>query len=128
MLFVCVQNAGRSQIAAAILRHLAGARIRVYTAGSAPADNLRESIVTSLDEIGIPGGGDFPKPLTDDAVRAADVIVTMGCGDVCEIRSGVRHFDWDVGDPVGQPQSVVRAIRDDIDLRVRELLREIDRM
>lgn len=122
VLFVCVQNAGRSQIAAAVLRHLAGDRIRVRTAGSAPAEDVRSSIVTALDEIGIPVGGEFPKPLTDDAVRAADVVVTMGCGDVCATYPGIIYRDWDVDDPVGRPLAEVRTIRDQIDGRVRELL------
>lgn len=125
VLFVCVQNAGRSQIAAAVLRHLAGDRIRVRTAGSAPAEDVRSSIVTALDEIGIPVGGEFPKPLTDDAVRAADVVVTMGCGDVCATYPGIIYRDWDVDDPVGRPLAEVRTIRDQIDSRVRELLADI---
>lgn len=125
VLFVCVQNAGRSQIAAAVLRHLAGNRVRVRTAGSAPADDVRSSIVTALDEIGIPVGGEFPKPLTDDAVRAADVVVTMGCGDVCATYPGTAYRDWDVQDPVGRPLTEVRLIRDQIDRRVRELLADI---
>ncbi len=125
VLFVCVQNAGRSQIAAAVLRHLAGDRIRVRTAGSAPAEDVRSSIVTALDEIGIPVGGEFPKPLTDDAVRAADVVVTMGCGDVRTMYPGTTYRDWDVDDPVGRPFAEVRTIRDEIDRLVRELLKDI---
>ncbi|WEK13073.1 MAG: metalloregulator ArsR/SmtB family transcription factor [Candidatus Microbacterium phytovorans] len=125
VLFVCVQNAGRSQLAAGILRQLAGDRVVVRTAGSAPAAEVRSAIVTALDEIGVPLGGEFPKPLTDEAVRAADVVVTMGCGDACPVYPGRRYLDWDLADPVGQPLGTVRAIRDDIAGRVRALLAEI---
>jgi len=125
VLFVCVQNAGRSQLAAGILRQLAGDRVLVRTAGSAPAGAVRAGIVTALDEIGVPLGGEFPKPLTDEAVRAADIVVTMGCGDACPIYPGRLYLDWDLEDPVGQPLETVRAIRDDIDARVRALLTEL---
>jgi ArsR family transcriptional regulator len=125
VLFVCVQNAGRSQLAAGILRQLAGDRVLVRTAGSAPADAVRATIVTALDEIGVPLGGEFPKPLTDEAVRAADVVVTMGCGDACPVYPGRRYLDWDLEDPVGKPLDRVRAIRDDIDARVRVLLTDL---
>jgi len=125
VLFVCVHNAGRSQLAAGILRQLAGERVLVRTAGSAPADAVRGSIVTALDEIGVPLGGEFPKPLTDEAVRAADVVVTMGCGDACPVYPGRRYLDWDIEDPVGKPLAVVRRIRDDIEVRVRALLGEL---
>ena len=108
MLFVCVQNAGRSQLAAGILRQLAGDRVLVRTAGSAPADAVRATIVTALDEIGVPLGGEFPKPLTDEAVRAADVVVTMGCGDACPVYPGRRYLDWDIEDPVGKSLAVIR--------------------
>ncbi|MEV8268357.1 metalloregulator ArsR/SmtB family transcription factor [Microbacterium sp. NPDC076911] len=122
VLFVCVQNAGRSQLAAAILRHLAGDRIRVRTAGSAPADAVRGVVVTALDEIGVPLGGEFPKPLTDEVVRAADVVVTMGCGDACPVYPSKVYLDWPIDDPAGLPLPAVRVIRDDIDARVRGLL------
>ncbi len=125
VLFVCVQNAGRSQLAAAIMRHLGGDRVRVRTAGSAPIDAIRPAVVTALDEIGVPLGGEFPKPLTDDVVRAADVVVTMGCGDACPVYPGRRYLDWAVDDPAGQPLDTVRRIRDDIDARVRILLDEV---
>ena len=125
VLFVCVQNAGRSQLAAAILRHLAGDRVHVRTAGSAPAEAVRGSIVAALDEIGVPLGGEFPKPLTDEVVRAADVVVTMGCGDACPIYPGRRYLDWPVEDPMGRSASEVTAIRDDIDGRVRGLLADL---
>lgn len=122
VLFVCVQNAGRSQLASAILRQLAGDRVIVRTAGSEPADAVRSTIVTVLDEIGMPLGGEFPKPLTDEAVRAADYVITMGCGDACPIYPGREYLDWDIPDPVGQPVARVREIRDDIERRVRDLL------
>ncbi|GAA2049846.1 metalloregulator ArsR/SmtB family transcription factor [Leifsonia soli] len=126
VLFVCVQNAGRSQLASAILRQLAGDRVVVRTAGSEPAAAVRSTIVAVLDEVGMPLGGEFPKPLTDEAVRAADYVVTMGCGDACPVYPGREYLDWDVPDPVGRPIAEVRAIRDDIEERVRGLLTRID--
>jgi len=126
VLFVCVQNAGRSQMAAGILRHLAGDRVHVRTAGSEPASAVRSVIVTALDEIGVPIGGEYPKPLTDDVVRAADVVITMGCGDACPVYPGRRYLDWDLEDPVGLPLPRVREIRDDIEARVRELLSSLE--
>ena len=125
VLFVCVQNAGRSQLAAGILRQLAGDRVIVRTAGSAPAAEVRPTIVTALDEIGVSVGAEFPKPLTDGAVKSADVVVTMGCGDACPVYPGRRYLDWDLDDPVDQPLATVRRIRDDIDNRVRHLLVEL---
>ncbi len=125
VLFVCVQNAGRSQLAAGILRRLAGDRVVVRTAGTAPAAEVRSVIVTALDEIGVPLGGEFPKPLTDEAVMAADVVVTMGCGDACPVHPGRRYLDWDLADPAGKPLGEVRKIRDDIDRHVRLLLTEL---
>jgi Protein-tyrosine-phosphatase len=122
VLFVCVQNAGRSQMAAAILKHLAGDRVRVRTAGSEPARAVRPTVITALDEIGVSLGGEYPKPLTDEVVRAADVVITMGCGDACPIYPGRRYLDWDLDDPAGLPLARVREIRDDIESRVRELL------
>ena len=122
VLFVCVQNAGRSQMAAAILKHLAGDRVHVRTAGSEPVDVVRPTVVAALDEIGVPIGGEYPKPLTDEVVRAADVVVTMGCGDACPVYPGRRYLDWELDDPAGQPLSKVREIRDDIEARVRELI------
>ena len=126
VLFVCVENAGRSQIAAGILRQLAGDGVRVRTAGSRPADAVRTVVVTALDEIGVPIGGEYPKPLTDEVVRAAEVVVTMGCGDACPVYPGRLYLDWDVGDPAGLPLAQVRGIRDDIERRVRELLGSLD--
>jgi arsenate reductase len=125
VLFVCVENAGRSQLAAGILRQLAGERVVVRTAGSAPAGAVRATIVTALDEIGVSLGGEFPKPLTDDAVRSADVVVTMGCGDACPVYPGPRYLDWELEDPTGRSLEDVRGIRDDIEARVRELLAEL---
>jgi len=122
VLFVCVQNAGRSQMASAILRHLAGDRVHVRTAGSEPAGVVRSSVLTALDEIGVPLAGEYSKPLTDEVVRAADVVITMGCGDACPIYPGRRYLDWDLPDPVGKPLPEVREIRDDIERRIRELL------
>ena len=100
---MCVQNAGRSQIAAALLRQLGGDRVHVRTAGWEPAPEVRSSIVAALDEIGVPIGGEFPKPLTDEVVRAADVVVTMGCGDACPVYPGRRYLDWELDDPAGLP-------------------------
>jgi arsenate reductase (thioredoxin) len=125
ILFVCVQNAGRSQMASAILRHLGGERVHVRTAGSDPAGRLRSSIVIALDEIGVPVAGEYPQPLTDEVVRAADVVITMGCGDACPVYPGRRYLDWELDDPVGKPLSDVRRIRDDIEDRVRMLLAEL---
>lgn len=125
VLFVCVQNAGRSQLASAILRQLAGDRVSVRTAGSAPTGEVRAGIVSALDEIGVPLGDEFPKPLTDEAVKAADVVITMGCGDACPIYPGRRYLDWELDDPVGRTSDEIRAIRDDIDARVRVLLAEL---
>ncbi|GAA0995147.1 metalloregulator ArsR/SmtB family transcription factor [Subtercola frigoramans] len=122
VLFVCVQNAGRSQLAAGILRHLAGDRVHVRTAGSAPASAMRSVIVTALDEIGVAVGGEFPKPLTDEVVRAADFVITMGCGDACPVYPGRTYLDWSIDDPDGQPLATVREIRGDIEARVRALL------
>jgi ArsR family transcriptional regulator len=124
VLFVCVQNAGRSQLAAAIVNQLAGGKVIARSAGSTPAADVHPHLRSLLTEIeGEQLAGDaFPKPLTDDAVRAADVVVTMGCGDVCPIIPGVRYEDWAVGDPALASPEGVAAIRDDIEGRVRELL------
>ena len=128
VLFVCVQNAGRSQLASAILRSLAGERVRVLTAGSAPAGRVNPMVVAALDEIGVPLAGEYPKPLTDEVVRAADYVITMGCGDACPVYPGRTYLDWDLADPVGLPMEGVRAIRDEIEERVRTLLADLDRM
>jgi len=122
VLFVCVHNAGRSQMAAALLDHHAGGRVRVRSAGSAPGDRINPAVVAAMGELGMDLSKEFPKPLTDESVRAADVVVTMGCGDACPIYPGKRYEDWELQDPAGQPVEVVRRIRDDIDARVRRLL------
>lgn len=122
VLFVCVQNAGRSQMAAAILRFLAGERVHVRTAGSAPASIVHPAIIEALDEIGVPLAAEFPKPLTDEVVRAADYVITMGCGDACPIYPGRRYMDWVLEDPVGKSREEIRLIRDDIVGSVRSLI------
>lgn len=125
LLFVCVHNAGRSQMAAALAQHLSAGRVHVRSAGSAPTGRILPTAVQALAERGIELSEEFPKPLTDDVVHAADVIVTMGCGDECPYVPGRRYEDWDVADPDGQPIEVVRAIRDDIQARVTRLLAEV---
>ncbi|WP_067480294.1 arsenate reductase ArsC [Actinomadura hibisca] len=125
VLFVCVHNAGRSQMAAALLDHHAAGRVRVRSAGSAPADTINPAVVAVMNEIGLDLTRAFPKPLTDDAVRAADVVITMGCGDACPFYPGKRYLDWRLPDPAGLPIESVRPIRDAIDTRVRELLAEL---
>jgi len=125
VLFVCVHNAGRSQMAAALLDHRAGGHVRVRSAGSATGDRINPAVVGAMDELGIDLSREFPKPLTDESVRAADVVVTMGCGDACPIYPGKRYEDWELQDPAGQPVEVVRRIRDEIDIRVRRLLAEL---
>jgi arsenate reductase (thioredoxin) len=125
VLFVCVHNAGRSQMAAALLDHHARGSVKVRSAGSEPADSVNPAVVAAMNELGIDISREFPKPLTDKAVESADVVVTMGCGDACPYYAGKRYLDWDLDDPAGQPLAAVRAIRDDIDVRVRELLEEL---
>ncbi|HWD47431.1 MAG TPA: arsenate reductase ArsC [Actinomycetota bacterium] len=125
VLFVCVHNAGRSQMAAALLDHHAKGRLHVRSAGSAPADRINPAVVAAVDEWGIDLSKEFPKPLTDEFVRAADVVITMGCGDACPIYPGKRYEDWELQDLAGQPVEVVRRIRDDIDARVQALLAEL---
>jgi arsenate reductase (thioredoxin) len=125
VLFVCVHNAGRSQMAAALLDHHAHGRVHVRSAGSEPVDQINPAVVAALAEWGLDVTQEFPKPLTDDVARAADVIVTMGCGDACLVYPGKRYLDWQLDDPAGQTIGIVRAIRDDIDARVRALLDEL---
>ena len=125
LLFVCVHNAGRSQMAAALADHLSDGKVHVRTAGSQPVDDVNPDVIEVLAERGIKLRGAYPKPLTTSVVMAADVIVTMGCGDACPIYPGKRYEDWPVPDPAGQPMEVVRDIRDDIQGRVTHLLRTL---
>jgi protein-tyrosine-phosphatase len=125
VLFVCVHNAGRSQMAAALLEHHAGGRVRVRSAGSAPAAEVNPAVVEAMAEIGIDVSQSIPKKLTDEGVRAADVVVTMGCGDACPVYPGTRYLDWQLADPAGQGLDAVRPIRDDIDRRVQALVEEL---
>jgi protein-tyrosine-phosphatase len=126
VLFVCVHNAGRSQMAAALLDHHARGRVRVTSAGSAPADEVNPAVVAALAEVGLDVRKEFPKPLSDELAGDADVIVTMGCGDACPVFPGKRYLDWQLDDPAGLPVERVRPIRDEIDRRVRALLAELD--
>ena len=125
VLFVCTHNAGRSQMAAALLDHQAAGRVRVTSAGSQPADQLNPAVVAAMAEIGLDISREFPKPLSTDKVQAADVVITMGCGDACPIYPGKRYRDWDLPDPAGLDLAAVRPIRDEIDRRVRQLLAEL---
>lgn len=125
VLFVCVQNAGRSQIAAAFLDHYAGDRVHVRSAGSAPADEVNPDVVEAMAELGIDISNELPKPMTDDVVRASDVVITMGCGDACPVYPGKRYEDWEVDDPAEADLEGVRRIRDELAGRVRTLLGEI---
>lgn len=125
VVFLCVHNAGRSQMAAGWMQHLAGDAVEVFSGGSDPASAVNPSAVAAMSEIGIDIGNEFPKPWTDEIVRAADVIVTMGCGDACPIFPGKRYLDWDVGDPAGLSVEEVRPIRDDIGGRVRSIMQEL---
>ena len=118
----CVHNAGRSQMAAGWLRHLAGARITVYSAGSAPTDQINPAAVAEMTEVGIDIANEFPKPWTDEIVRPSDVVVIMGCGYACPLFSGKRYEDWQLDDPAGRDVAEVRPIRDEIRLRVEELV------
>src|SRR5690606_690912 len=125
VLFVCVHNSGRSQMAAALLDHHAAGRVRVRSAGSAPADAINPGGRAVMAELGLDLSREFPKPLTGEAVQAADVVITMGCGDVCPVFPGKRYLDWELPDPAGLPAEEVRPIRDEIDVRVRALLAEL---
>ncbi|MFF5442493.1 arsenate reductase ArsC [Streptomyces achromogenes] len=125
VLFVCVHNAGRSQMAAAFLTHLAGDRVQVRSAGSAPAGTVNPAVVEALAEVGIDISAEVPKVLTVEAVRASDVVITMGCGDTCPVFPGKRYLDWQLPDPAGQGVDAVRPIRDEIEQRVRALIDEI---
>ncbi|MEO8091684.1 MAG: arsenate reductase ArsC [bacterium] len=125
VLFVCVHNAGRSQMAAGLLTKLADGRVHVRTAGSDPADSISPATVRAMAEVGVDLGEEFPKPLTDEFVRAADVVITMGCGDACPIYPGKRYSDWELDDPAELDLDGVRRVRDDIAGRVRALLDEL---
>ncbi|TDQ00420.1 arsenate reductase ArsC [Labedaea rhizosphaerae] len=125
VLFVCVHNAGRSQMAAALLHHHAQGAVVVRSAGSAPADTINPAVVAVMAELGVDLSREFPKPLTTEAVEAADVVITMGCGDACPYYPGKRYLDWQLDDPAGKAVDEVRPIRDEIDRRVRDLLAEL---
>ncbi len=125
ILYVCVQNSGRSQMAAALTRHIAGDRVHVRSAGSQPSSELLPDVVAVLAEQGIYVGDEFPKPLTDDVVRAADAVVTMGCGDACPLYPGKRYLDWQLADPGDLDLDGVRAVRDEIRRHVEELVSEL---
>jgi arsenate reductase (thioredoxin) len=125
ILFLCVENAGRSQMAAALLDHYADGRVRVRSAGSQPADQVNPTVVEAMAELGLDISREFPKPMTDDVVRAADAVITMGCGDACPIYPGKRYEDWEVYDPAHADLEGVRRIRDEISQRVRSLLDEV---
>jgi len=125
VLFVCDQNAGRSQIAAALLRQMAADEVHVRTAGSRPSGQIDPMVVEVLEEIGVPVVAEFPEPLTEEIVRAADFVITMGCGDACPIYPGRRYMDWPVADPIGQPVEDVRRVRDDIAARLKALCHEM---
>ncbi|AJT65516.3 Arsenate-mycothiol transferase ArsC2 [Streptomyces lydicus] len=125
VLFVCVHNAGRSQMAAAFLTHLAGGRVEVRSAGSAPAATVNPAVVEAMAEAGIDISAESPKILTTEAVRASDVVITMGCGDACPVFPGKRYLDWKLDDPAGQGVAAVRPIRDEIRRRVQGLIGEL---
>jgi arsenate reductase len=126
VLFVCVHNAGRSQMAAGFLTHLAGDRIEVRSAGSLPADQINPAAIQAMAEVGIDISASQPKPLTTEAVQASDYVITMGCGDACPIFPGKTYLDWDLTDPAGKGVDAVRPIRDDIRKRIEALIDEID--
>jgi arsenate reductase (thioredoxin) len=125
VLFVCVQNAGRSQMAAGLVKLRSQGQIHVRSAGSTPAEEINPNAVTALEELGVDMSEEFPKPLTDEVVRAADVVITMGCGDACPIYPGKRYEDWELDDPAGEDLETVRRIRDELDRRVQRLIAEL---
>jgi arsenate reductase (thioredoxin) len=125
VLYVCIHNAGRSQMAAGFLTHLAGDRVTVRSAGSAPADSVNPAVVEAMAEVGIDLSAETPKVLTDEAALASDVIITMGCGDACPVFPGKRYLDWQLPDPAGQGVDAVRPIRDDIEQRIKGLIAEL---
>ncbi|MFJ8825455.1 arsenate reductase ArsC [Streptomyces sp. NPDC102467] len=125
VLFVCVHNAGRSQMAAAFLTHLSGGRVEVRSAGSAPAGTVNRAVVEAMAEAGIDLSAEVPKMLTAEAVQASDVVITMGCGDACPVFPGKQYLDWKLDDPAGRGVDTVRPIRDEIETRIRALLAEL---
>ena len=125
VLFVCVHNAGRSQMAAAFLTHLAHGRVEVRSAGSTPADVMNAAVVEAMDEVGIDISAETPKVLTVEAVQASDIVITMGCGDTCPVFPGKQYLDWRLDDPAGQGIDAVRPIRNEIERRIRRLLTEL---
>jgi protein-tyrosine-phosphatase len=125
VLFLCVHNAGRSQMAAGWMRHLAGDRVDVFSGGSEPAAELNKAAVAAMAEKGIDISGELPQLWADEIVRAADIIVTMGCRDACPVYPGKRYIDWELADPAGKPLDEVRPIRDDLERRVRDLIAEL---
>ena len=125
ILFACVHNAGRSQMAAALATLRSGGAVAVRSAGSDPADRVNPAVVEAMAELGVDLSAETPKALTDEAVREADVVVTMGCGDACPVYPGKRYLDWELSDPAGRDLEAVRAIRDEIDRRVQALLAEL---
>jgi protein-tyrosine-phosphatase len=125
VLFVCVHNAGRSQMAAGLVTLRSDGRVHVRSAGSNPADEISPAVVDAMREVGVEMSDAFPKPLTDEAVRASDVVITMGCGDACPVYPGKRYEDWTLDDPAGHDLETVRRIRDEIDARVKALITEL---
>jgi protein-tyrosine-phosphatase len=125
VLFVCVHNAGRSQMAAALTQLRSNGSVTVRSAGSTPAETINPAIVEAMSELGVDLSDEFPKPLTGEAVQAADVVITMGCGDACPVFPGKRYEDWTLEDPAGKDLATVRRIRDEIDMRVQALLAEL---
>jgi len=125
VLFVCVHNAGRSQMAAGLVKLRSEGRVHVRSAGSDPGDEINPAVIAAMQEVGVDMSEEFPKPLTDEVVRAADVVITMGCGDACPIYPGKRYEDWTLDDPAGQDLDAVRRIRDEIDERVQRLIAEL---
>ena len=126
VLFLCVHNAGRSQMAAGFMRALSGGSVDVYSGGSEPAESVNQAAVAAMAERGIDIGMEIPQPWADEIIRAADVVVTMGCGDACPIFPGKRYVDWEVGDPAGKSIEEVRPIREDLESRVRALMHELE--
>jgi len=126
VLFVCVHNAGRSQMAAGLVTLRSEGRVHVRSAGSAPGEAINPAVIEAMSEIVVDMSEEFPKPLTDEVVRAADVVITMGCGDACPIYPGKRYEDWNLEDPAGKDIAAVRRIRDAIDRRVQRLIRQLE--